>query len=759
MKKKITLGIVLVCMLSCLTGCGTKTDPVVEEHPDGDEYVWEAAFLNIGEDYESGVFDVYGFDMGEGQLTYALRPFSLVKPLHKCVVDLQTMEQTDTPISLGSKPGEDSCAAGQVGFDGKGFLHMLYQVVPAGMEPSEAKAGESRMEYRIYGENGEVWKALDVTDILPVKQGEVAFFTHCCAMKEGGIICFLENQQQSRLIAISETGELRGEIDLTGANLFDLVAGDGGEVYLLLQKAGEDVKLVKADLDASEILQTYTGIPTDVIRISGYQGDGLLLVSGQVLYGFSFEGEHTDEILKWDDYSINGESICFARRTDEKNIYVGLSNGITYAELAHLTLIPKSEVKEKEKIVLATLGLDNTLQKRVNDYNRYHDKYEVELKQVSMDNGDFTEVLKNLNQLILSDDCPDLIEISDQLDMEGFAANGVFEDLSPYLEKSRRVKRDDFAENVLQAYTRSGKLLCIPSSFSISEAVVGKQSLAEEGFGRDIRDYRELTGRYPDSRLFESTNCRTDLLQAGWKSFVDFETGKCRFDSRGFLEFLEWVKTYPSEIDNTVHPIAKYQSGEILFRLTPIFFVDGYWINIPVFGEQVSLFPYPGSDSVFIWSEDTYAITANSRHKEGAWDFIESCIRHRNVSEYYDGFPVRKDMRKELFDLFMEKRYKTDEAGNILYDEATGEPVEERRGIHRFNNVDFSFYSMTKEQIDVLEAFLNQPLTAREIANNREKEMYRIFIEEVQPYLLGQKSAEDVAKIIQSRLQLYLDEG
>ena len=37
--------------------------------------------------------------------------------------------------------------------------------------------------------------------------------------------------------------------------------------------------------------------------------------------------------------------------------------------------------------------------------------------------------------------------------------------------------------------------------------------------------------------------------------------------------------------------------------------------------------------------------------------------------------------------------------------------------------------------------------------------MYRIFYEEVQPYLLGQKSVEDVAKIIQGRLQLYLDEG
>ncbi|MGN0429678.1 MAG: ABC transporter substrate-binding protein [Acetatifactor sp.] len=759
MMKRWTFGILLAYMLSCFIGCGAKPDPVAEENPYGDEYVWLSRFYNLGEDYnESSLFDTFGMDIQEGELIYALRPFSLVKPIHKNTIELQTMEGTDIPIEPEQSAKEDAYSVGRAGFDREGRLHMVYQMIPRGSKLADAESDVSRFEYRIYGADKEPVQTLDVTEYFTINR-ETAAITKCCAGKEGGIICLIETARESRLIAVSGEGELVSDMDMSSANVFDLVPGEEGEVFLLLQKTGEKApELARVNIRSSEIMKAYSGIPDDALRISGYDGESILLISKQKLYRFSIRKEQAAEILTWSDYSMDGEYVRFAKMTDEQNIYVSLSNDLNYVEMAHLAMVPKSEVKEKEKVVLATLNPDDMLQRKVNDYNKYHDKYEVELKQVRLDNNDFAGALKELNQLILSDDCPDLIVISDQLDMEGFAANGVFEDLSPYLEKSRRVKREDFAENVLQAYTRSGKLLCIPSSFSISEAVVGKQSLAGEGFGRDIRDFQELAERYPDSLLFERTNCRMELLQMGWKSFVDFASGKCRFDSREFMEYLEWVRTYPDGMDNTVHPLKRYQSGEILFRLTPIFGVDGYWINIPVFGEQVSLFPYPGSDSVFIWSDDTYAITANSRQKEGAWDFIESCIRHRNVSEYYSGFPVRKDMRKELFDLFMEKRYKTDEAGNILYDEATGEPVEESRGIRQFNNVDIPVYAMTKEQTDVLEAFLDQPLAAREIANNREKEMYLIFIEEVQPYLLGQKSAEDVAKIIQSRLQLYLDE-
>ncbi len=759
MKKK-TLGILLVCFLFCFISCGKNPDTFAEENPYGDEYVWTSRFYNLGEDYnESSLFDTFGMDIQEGELIYALRPFSLVKPIHKNTIELQTMEGTDIPIEPEQSAKEDAYSVGRAGFDREGRLHMVYQMIPRGSDLADAGSDVSRFEYRIYGASGEPVQTLDVTEHFTINR-ETATITKCCAGKKGGIICLIETARESRLIAVSREGELVEDMDLSSANVFDLIPGDAGEAFLLLQKTGEKApELARVDIHSSEIIKSYFGVPDDVLRISGYDGESILLISKQKLYRLSFKKEQAAEKLKWSDYSMDGEYVRFAKMTDEQNIYVSLSNDNNYVEMAHLTLVPKSEVKEKEKVVLATLGLDDSLQKKVNDYNKYHDKYEVELKQVSLDNNDFAVALKDFNQMLLSDDCPDLIVISDQMDIEGLSANGFFEDLGVYLEKSENVGRADFLENVLQAYTCNGKLLCVPSSFSIGRIVLGKKSLTGEAFGSHINDYRRLTEKYPESRLFDGGGVRTNLMKMGWKSFVDFESGKCRFDSRDFTDFLEWLKTYTDDIENEVYALESYRSGEILFHLTPIFSVYNYRINMPVFGEPIALFSYPNSGGASISGEDTYAITSNSRHKDGAWDFIEYCVRHKSVYENYPNFPARKDMLQELFALSMEKKYVTDEDGNVVLDEETGEPVEKKWGTNFFNHVEVPVYAMTGEQLDVLEQFMEQGFVAREIANNREKEMYLIFNEEVQPYLLGQKNVEDVAKIIQSRLQLYLDEG
>lgn len=56
-----------------------------------------------------------------------------------------------------------------------------------------------------------------------------------------------------------------------------------------------------------------------------------------------------------------------------------------------------------------------------------------------------------------------------------------------------------------------------------------------------------------------------------------------------------------------------------------------------------------------------------------AWDFIECCIRHKSVNEYFLGLPARKEMLQELIALFMVRKYATDEDGNAVLDEAIGE--------------------------------------------------------------------------------------
>lgn len=63
--------------------------------------------------------------------------------------------------------------------------------------------------------------------------------------------------------------------------------------------------------------------------------------------------------------------------------------------------------------------------------------------------------------------CPDILDLSN-LDVKELASKGVFEDMTPYLEKSSVLSKDDFFENIVNSYTYDGKLVGIPKSFTLS---------------------------------------------------------------------------------------------------------------------------------------------------------------------------------------------------------------------------------------------------------------------------------------------------
>lgn len=59
---------------------------------------------------------------------------------------------------------------------------------------------------------------------------------------------------------------------------------------------------------------------------------------------------------------------------DEDNIYLSLSNGMDFAEMLHLKRLLKSEVPEKEKLLLITSTVDSNVSRMVASYNKYNDQ-------------------------------------------------------------------------------------------------------------------------------------------------------------------------------------------------------------------------------------------------------------------------------------------------------------------------------------------------------------------------------------------------
>lgn len=72
-----------------------------------------------------------------------------------------------------------------------------------------------------------------------------------------------------------------------------------------------------------------------------------------------------------------------------------------------------------------------------------------------------------------------------------------------------------------------------------------------------------------------------------------------------------------------------------------------------------------------------------------------------------------------------------------------------------FNGWEYTYHACTDEEIDQVKELLEAAKPVKDSDNL----VMAIIEEEVQAFYAGQKSAEDVAKIIQSRVQLYVDES
>ena len=139
---------------------------------------------------------------------------------------------------------------------------------------------------------------------------------------------------------------------------------------------------------------------------------------------------------------------------------------------------------------------------------------------------------------------------------------------------------------------------------------------------------------------------------------------------------------------------------------------------------------------------------ASSKNKEGVWEFIRFNLtekRQENMWTANAGFPILKSALDKVLADAMEDEYYEDEDGN-----------KKLTSKMTWTTGDFTVevYAATKEQVDRIREMID---TAQP-GGTMEEKLYDIIREEAQAYFDGQKKAEDVAALIQNRVQTYLDE-
>ena len=658
-------------------------------------------------------------------------------------------------IAFEGREGYDN-SMGDFFFDSEGNMYVTWYSYPVYVEGEDYNYDDNTTYLTKYDSAmNQIW-AQDIGEVLT---DENSYIQKAVIGKDGKIYA----SSGSVIFVFNGEGIYEKTIPLNTDWINDIIATVDGKI-LIMQYGMNGLELAEVDTATGALGATYGNLPDYNSKIKS-SSEGKLLISGSSkLYDYDLATQESTVILDWIDCNIDGNYASDFCMLEDGRFAVFYDNYDDAPEVVLLTKMPSSQVVQKEIITLATLYEGNsTLQQAVVAFNKASSEYQIRIRTYIDNTAEWTETtysdaISRLNADIVGNDCPDIIDLS-SADLNNLAGKGALEDLTSYLEASTVANKADFVPSVLAAYNIDGVQVTVPKYFNIA-TLLGKNSVVGEESGWTLDDVIALADAYPDAQLMQYVTKESALricMQFASESFIDYETGKCNFDSPEFVKVLEFANRFVEEYDysNDESLPSMIQSGKVLLSAASFGDVQEYQMHNLMFEEETTSIGYPtfdGSAGVFLSGSEIYGISAKSECKDGAWKFMESVLAG-DAEEYRWQFPSRADELEKVFEEAMEPEYQYDEKGEIMYDE-NGEPVQNPKTTWGYDDWEAEIYAATREEIDEIKEMIE---IARPYYSGDET-IYSMISEEAAAFFEGQKSAEDAAKIIQSRVEIYVSE-
>ncbi len=398
----------------------------------------------------------------------------------------------------------------------------------------------------------------------------------------------------------------------------------------------------------------------------------------------------------------------------------------------------------KEEIQLCISVLNVTMREVIADYNRQSDRYEV--VALEFDGNTSIDDWRNRIQLDLTGGKgADILDTTalQRIDMRPYAESGLFMDVTDFV-----AGQGGLVDAAAEANRIEGRQYGIPYSFTLNTMVTSPQMATDRE--NWTAEYCMWRARENNASVFIGAPGGWDRENAGLyvlnvlgvgmggiQLFVDGEQGVSAFECQEFMDMLEFAKKYADPVSGE-STREKLVSGGTFCTTVGIKNFSGFWYCDALFeGEPVYMgYPSPRGGVHQVEVSSLY-INAASSHKEGVLDFMQFLLaeeQQRKLTAGYGAFPVNQKLLDTLWQ----------EAKEEAHCEDTG---YERNGI---------FYSprlMTDEEERIFWEMLEEP-----IYYQWQNDIWDIIWDEVLPYFYGEKAAGDVAKAVDSRVQLYLDE-
>lgn len=508
------------------------------------------------------------------------------------------------------------------------------------------------------------------------------------------------------------------------------------------------------------------------------------------IYGYAAKTDTKEKLVDWLACDVDTNNMSgYAMLSDSRvaALMQDWSTDPTTYQLIVLHRVDASEIKEKKVLTLACMYLDWNLRSMIVEYNKTNDEYRINVVDYSeyATDDDYNAGVTKLTTEIISGSVPDIF-LTSNLPIDKYAAKGVIADLNTFMDGGNGLSRDYFVPQVMSALEKDGKLYELPTSFSVQTAYA-LSSIASQYDTWNVAAVQDaMTQLQEGATVFSNgwtkNTALSNCLSRNLSAFVDWTTGKCEFDSEAFQQLLAFCNSFPAENSDGDGAIAYASSADIavddamwesdatritngkqLMSTTGMYSFDSYIWNVYAIRDKITFTGYPtedGSGSSFEL-QMPMAISSVTKYPDAAWDFVCSIIKKRNTideNNYYYGFPISQAaFDAEMTDI-MTEQYQLDENGEQVDWDGDGEPDKAIRGSYETmengETVYKDVYALTQEDIDQILGVINNTRSVYDY----DQEILDIITDEVAAYFAGDKDVQTTASMIQSRVNLYVQE-
>lgn len=583
--------------------------------------------------------------------------------------------------------------------------------------------------------------------------------------------CFYYRDSTSLIKMDSQGRELfRTKNDTSAGSVQKICQAPDKKIYLAINdlKTGDRLAELDAATGDITILEQVDIRTDDIFRNSFRLGSG---ISGPAIFQSSIREVDTEQGVMTDVLSFFGTSYDTSSRgistelemiTDFRVVEEECVEILWSTSSGSLAYVEHLSLKEVEKIpvVLCTTTVDGWVRQQISKFNQENETYHIVTEEWIVADGlmaaEFEESLKDyvrrLSIEIAAGKGPDIL-IGEEIlggNVMDMIEKGVLEDLRPYMERSG-IREEDYFPIAFSAWCQGEGIYGICPNPRIY-ALEADRDILQNRF--DIRGITEALLAYQGKAVYLGGMDPQELLRLFLEGsetlwgMIDWEKGTFDFSGELFQNLLQVAQRYgngntQSYWDNPENYIPCIAQRDD--------FRDYYYVPSvsELEDEGLMLAGWLFDDGCHALAEGSpIAISSGSDVKEGAWEFLRFLLGDEVQEDYTYNGSVKKSAFTGYVDKLLEKIEGDNLATPYLQDRFTGEwglaRIYEEKDMEFIKTEKIPYYEKMIEEARYL------PLRSAPVLD--------IICEEAEDYFNGNKSAEEVIKVIENRVSLYVNE-